>query len=166
MLARAYAGGMMLRLKRCLLAVAAVLVATFGSAPAMANGEPLPVPRITIYPGDEISAEHLTERLFRAGVSSQMGFIARRDVLVGKVARRTLLPGQPIPINSVREPHTVTQGKSALIVYQADGLTITGLGVALQSAGVGDVVSLRNADSGTVIRGIVQADGSVRVGLP
>ena len=166
MLRTAHVSGWTFRFKRCLLALAAVMGVASVSAPAMANGEALPVPRIAIYPGDEITPEHLTERVFRAGVSSQMALVARRDVLIGKVARRTLLPGQPVPINSVREPHTVTQGKAALIVYQAAGLTITGLGVALQSAGVGDIVSLRNSDSGTIIRGTVQADGSVRVGLP
>jgi flagella basal body P-ring formation protein FlgA len=51
-------------------------------------------------------------------------------------------------------------------VFSEGPLTISGLAVALQSGGVGDVLSLRNVDSGTVIRGTVQGDGSVRIAGP
>ena len=36
-----------------------------------------------------------------------------REALIGKVARRTLLPGQPIPVSAIRDPYLVTQGKTA-----------------------------------------------------
>jgi flagellar basal body P-ring formation protein FlgA len=36
----------------------------------------------------------------------------------------------------------------------------------LQAGGVGDVLSLRNTDSGTVIKGVVEADGTIRVAGP
>ncbi len=140
------------------------LVGLFTGSAAIANVQSLPVPRVAIYPGDAIGPEHLDQRLFRS-VASQMPIFVSPDALIGKVARRTLLPGQPVPFNAVREPHVITQGKAATVVFQAGGLTITGLGIALQSAGIGDVVSVRNADSGTVIRGIVQNDGSIRVGF-
>ena len=145
----------------CLLSV---LFGLFTVSPAIANVQSLPVPRVAIYPGDAIGPEHLDQRLFRSG-ASQMPIFVSPDALIGKVARRTLLPGQPVPFNAVREPHVITQGKAATVVFQAGGLTITGLGVALQSAGIGDVVSVRNTDSGTIIRGIVQNDGSIRVGI-
>ena len=34
-----------------------------------------------------------------------------REALVGKVARRTLLPGQPIPISAIRDPYLVIAGQ-------------------------------------------------------
>ena len=52
------------------------------------------------------------------------------------------------------------------VVFQAGNLTITGQAIALQGGRVGDFLSLRNADSGKVIKGIVQADGTVRVSDP
>jgi flagellar basal body P-ring formation protein FlgA len=48
-------------------------------------------------------------------------------------------------------------------VFEWGGLVITTNALALQNGGLGDVVSLRNIDSGAVIRGTVASDGSVRL---
>jgi flagella basal body P-ring formation protein FlgA len=38
--------------------------------------------------------------------------------------------------------------------------------MALQNGGVGDFVTLRNVDSGTIIKGTVAPDGTVRLAGP
>ena len=53
-----------------------------------------------------------------------------------------------------------------MVVFETGGLTITANAMALQNGGVGDVVTLRNVDSGTTIKGTVAADGTVRLGTP
>jgi flagella basal body P-ring formation protein FlgA len=126
----------------------------------------LPVPRATIYPGEIISDQQLAERAFLAHTVARSTVFEKREAVVGKTARRTLLPGQPIPIGSVREPYLVTQGKNALVVFEAGGLTISATALALQNGGVGDVVTLRNADSGAIIKGTVAPDGTVRLDAP
>ncbi len=126
----------------------------------------LPVPSTTIYPGDVIGEHLLVDRSFTIPPGENWPVCKGRDGLVGKVARRTLLPGRPIPLNSIREADVVNQGKPVTVVFQAGGLTITGQAVALQAGRVGDILSLRNVDSGQVIKGVVQADGTVRVGGP
>lgn len=123
----------------------------------------LPVPTITIYPGDMIGETLLVDRTFPVQPGQDLAVYRQRTGLLGKIARRTLLPGKPIPLNSVREADTISQGKPVTIVFQEGGLTITGRGVTMQAGRVGDLLSLRNADSGAVIKGIVQADGTVRV---
>jgi flagella basal body P-ring formation protein FlgA len=60
----------------------------------------------------------------------------------------------------------VQQGQPAVVIFQSGGLIISGTAVALQAGSIGDVIGLRNTDSGTTIRGKVQPDGSVRVGVP
>jgi flagella basal body P-ring formation protein FlgA len=146
-------------------AIAGLLAITF-AADAPAEPRMLPVPRVTLYPGDAIAAEQLAERPFAADLVNQTAVHVEREALVGKLARRTLLAGQPIPRNAVREPYLVTQGRAVQLVFKSGGLTITGVGVALQSAGGGELISVRNVDSGIIVRGTVQADGSVRVGGP
>lgn len=148
------------------IATLAILAIIAACAPVLAAGLPLPVPRITLYPGDPIRAEHLVERMFHSRLPARSAVHQGRDSLVGKVARRTLLPGQPIPVNAVRDPFLVVQGRNVQIVFQEAGLIITGYAVALQSGGEGDVISLRNVDSGVVIKGAVLADGSIRLGDP
>jgi flagella basal body P-ring formation protein FlgA len=126
----------------------------------------LPVPRVTIYPGDAISDEQLTQRAFIAHTVARSTVHETREGLIGKVARRTLLPGQPIPVNGIRDPYVVTQGKTAVVVFEAGGLTITTNAMALQNGGIGDVVSLKNVDSGIIIKGTVAPDGTVRLAAP
>src|SRR5262245_34714707 len=134
--------------------------------PARAADLELPVPRVTLYPGDAIVDDHLTERAFIAHTVARSTIHEARKSLVGKVAQRTLLPGQPIPLNAVRDPYLVTQGKNAVVVFEEGGLTITASAMALQNGGIGDLVSLRNLDSGTVIKGTVASDGTVRLAGP
>jgi flagella basal body P-ring formation protein FlgA len=151
-----------------LLAWLAALVLVLTPAPNAARANEaeiaLPVPRGTIYPGDAIDAEALSERLFVARTVARGTVFEGREALLGKVARRTLLPGQPIPVNAIREPFAVSQGKPAQLVFKAEGLTITSAAIALQNGSIGDVVTARNVDSGTIVRGTVQADGTLRVG--
>ncbi|HJU33302.1 MAG TPA: flagellar basal body P-ring formation chaperone FlgA [Hyphomicrobiaceae bacterium] len=137
-----------------------------GACLAAAEDLELPVPRAVIYPGDIIADEMLVGRAFIASTVARHTIFESREGLVGKVAKRTLLTGQPIPISYIRDPYLVNQGKAATVVFQHGGLTITANALALQNGGLGDVVSLRNLDSGTVIRGTVVADGSVRMDPP
>jgi flagella basal body P-ring formation protein FlgA len=134
--------------------------------PARAAELELPVPRLTIYPGDVIGDDQIMERAFIAHTVARSTIHEAREALLGKVARRTLLPGQPIPINGVRDPYVVVQGKNALVVFEEGGLTITTNAMALQNGGIGDLVTLRNVDSGTVIKGTVASDGTVRLAGP
>jgi flagella basal body P-ring formation protein FlgA len=123
-----------------------------------------PVPNITIYPGQSINESWITEREFTVNFLAARGFlIENRSGVIGKVARRTLLPGLPIPGNAVGEPKVVLSGAKVKVVYEEDGLVITAYGSALQAGGVGDLVSVRNTDSGVTIIGLIQSDGSVRV---
>jgi flagella basal body P-ring formation protein FlgA len=134
--------------------------------PAHAANLDLPVPRVTIYPNETISAEQLTERAFVAHTVTRSSIFVDVEALVGKVAKRTLLPGQPVPVNAIRDPYLVTQGKASLVVLENGALTITVQAIPLQNGGAGDVIALRNPDSGVVIHGRVEKDGTVRVAAP
>lgn len=153
--------------RRCRLAgmIAGVLAVCAGAIAARAAGIELPVPKITIYPGDAITAELLGVKLFNQA-ADKLPVIHSAGEAIGKVARRTLVAGKPIPVIFIRDVEVIKQGKSVRVVFSEGPLTISGLAVALQSGGVGDVLSLRNVDSGTVIRGTVQGDGSVRITGP
>jgi flagellar basal body P-ring formation protein FlgA len=144
--------------------VSALVVALAGVSAAVAQNLDLPVPRTTIYPNETISADQLMDRAFIANSVNRSSVLDDRQGLVGKVARRTLLPGQPVQVNAVRDPYLVNQGKSSLVVFENGGLTISTQAVALQNGGVGDVVTLRNPDSGVVIQGTVERDGTIRLG--
>jgi flagella basal body P-ring formation protein FlgA len=124
-----------------------------------------PVPRTTIYPGDAITRDVLEPRSFRFRKGVVVPYVKSAKELVGMVARRTLLPGKPIARNSLRERDVIQRGQTAHIIFQAGSLTISGYAKAMEPGSVGDIIALRNVDSGTVIRGQVRADGSIQLGV-
>lgn len=143
---------------------AAAIVLEFAVSPAVsAQLITLPVPTATIYPGSLIDADRITDRTF---VQSQVGrgYVDTKSALIGKVARRTLLPDHPIPANAIDEVDLVTRGTSVQLVFQQAGLVITAYASPLEDGSVGDIIRVRNTDSGSVVVGVVQADGTIRVG--
>ena len=145
-----------------LLGLASVLAATTGSVTGVLAGERRPVPAVTIYPGDVIHDAMIADADFPDAVPSNL-FAGNRAALVGKVARRTLLPGQAIPVNALGEPKLVTIGMRVRLVFQEDGLVISTYASALQAGAAGDFVTVRNLESGIVIGGTIGPDGSVHV---
>jgi flagellar basal body P-ring formation protein FlgA len=124
----------------------------------------LPVPAVTIYPGETITEASVLDRPFAAYVAERYPVVTARKPLIGKVAKRTLLPGNPIPNNAVEDAKLVTRGVAAQVRFVAGGLRIVGLGMPLESGALGAMVRVKNIDSGRTVSGVVQQDGSVRVG--
>ncbi len=123
-----------------------------------------PVPTITIYAGDEITLNLLTKKRFRLSRSAVSSYVRVGQDVVGKVARRTLIAGRPIPRNALHRSKAVTEGSRVTLVFGAGRLTITGVGKAVQSGSVGDTISVKNVDSGRLVRGVVRKDGAIDVG--
>lgn len=152
--------------KRTLRNILAALAVLFGSAQAALAGQlMLPVPMVTIYPGDLINESMLRERAFPPNFRARAAVVETPRALIGKVAKRTLLPGEAIPNNAVDDPKVITRGSPTQIVFQENGLTITALGTPLQDGSLGEQIRVRNSDTGRIVLGVVQADGRVRIGF-
>jgi len=144
------------------IAAATLVAVTCGGARAQ---EPVryPVPVTTIYPGDLIKDELLIDRTFGPNMQGSAAFINERSLAVGRVVRRTLLPGQMIPINAVEEHKIITRGNVVKVIVDDGALSIVTYGSSLQSGSPGNLIQLKNLDTGVTIRGIIQPDGSVRI---
>ena len=142
-----------------------VTLTVFGLAvisSARAIDDAMPAARVIIYPGDIIRDDMLTDIPVR---NEPFGPFARdHSEVVGKAARLTLLPGRPIPLRGVDNPRIVVNGSQVKLVYIDGGLSIMATGAALQDGTIGEMVKVRNSDSGVTIVGKVMADGTVRVG--
>ena len=128
-------------------------------------GRILPVPAVTIYVGDTIDESMLKERVYPEHYRFRTAVIESPRVLIGKTARRTLRPGEAIPMNSVDDPKLVTRGVPTTVVFEEGGLSISGVGTPLQSGTLGQSIQVKNMDSGRVIIGRVMADGRIRIGV-
>lgn len=154
---------MLNRVGKMVRGLAAVLLVLVAAADAAAEEKRLPVPAVSIRAGELIRDDMITERAFAPNVLGVAMFIEARQILVGRMARRALLPGQPIPTNSVEDPWTVARGAMVKVVVEDSGLSIVTYGAAMQSGAAGALIPVRNTDTGVIIRGVVQPDGTVRV---
>lgn len=130
---------------------------------ADADGATAPVPRIVIYPGDIIRGDMLMDVPASDVQGATDLMIRTRSSVVGKMARRTLLPGRAILPIAINNPRAVVNGSEVKLVYVDGGLTIVASASALQDGAVGDTIKVRNVDSGLTVSGVIQSDGSVRV---
>ena len=142
----------------------AAMAVALAALPAAAADLILPVPTVVIYPGDHIEDGMIVESAFHPSYLGRLAMIPERGELVGKVARRTLLPGRPVPMAAVSEPELVKRGKPVEIVFQEGGLIIRAQAMSLEAGSEGDMIRVRNLDSGLIVTGTVHFDGTVRVG--
>ncbi|MEZ5899380.1 MAG: flagellar basal body P-ring formation chaperone FlgA [Hyphomicrobiaceae bacterium] len=110
------------------------------------------VPQVAIYPGDEINAGLLTTKVLRSSARIRNAVFTSKEQLGGLVARRTLVPGQPISRDAVRASFVVKQGQPVSIRYLSGSISIVLTGAAIQSGSIGDVISVRNSDTGRIVR--------------
>jgi flagella basal body P-ring formation protein FlgA len=141
----------------------ACVIAVSALAPAAAGEVAVVVNRI-VYPGEMIGADTLEEVALRNTRRTSAPIVQALEQAEGKVAKRTLLPGKLIPLTSLREAYVIEAGEPVTVNLMHGGLTISATAIPLQPGALGDMVRLRNADSGKVFTGIVMADGTVRVG--
>jgi flagella basal body P-ring formation protein FlgA len=144
-------------------AILAITLTSAGLAPVFAQEKVL-VTRRVVYPGETVDMDALREVTLKAGKVAPASAVHTAEQIEGKVARRTLLPGHYISTSSLREAYLVEPGAAVQVLYEAGALKITATAVTLEAGSAGDVVKLRNIDSGKVFSGVVMADGSVRVG--
>lgn len=147
-------------LAQALGAVAVLVLHVVFANHAMAGDETrtIFVPANVIYPGDEITPESLRTLEIKRPQDSDAAFGERQEDLVGKVARRTLVSGQPIPASALRSRDVITQGRTYKLIYHSPFVTVVGSGVPLQSASAGAMVNVRNPDTGIIVKARVTAD--------
>ena len=151
------------RAARSALAAASVAACLLAVGSPAAAQDTVVVPKQVIYPGEALTANLVSEVRFNRKRSILSSVAVLPEDVEGKVARRTLLPGRMIPLNSLREAYTVEAGKPVPVVFVDGGMEISVTGVPLQPGSAGDVIRVRNIDSGAVLIGTVMADGTVRV---
>jgi len=137
---------------------------TVAGAASQPKGEVVLIPNRVIYPGETIALATLKEVTLVPGKKKPDAVATRADELDGRIAKRTLLPGHYIPVNAIREPWVVEQGAPVQVIFVTGGLTISVAAVTLEPGSAGDLVKVRNIDSGKIFSGTVMADGTIRVG--
>lgn len=150
-----------LRKVNCRLTAAALvlLILPLAAPSAAQTLMAMPVPGVTLYPGDAIATHKLAAKTFRVTAAALQNFASSPEQLAGKFARRTMPAGRPIPFAAVRGREIIEQGKPVVMLFQEDGVSISATVIALQSGELGEIIEARNPDSGLVVRARVTSDG-------
>ena len=130
---------------------------------AAGNGRTVFVPSAVIYPGDMLTAQNLSERQLLVSPDNPPVYGEREEDLLGKVARRTLLPNELIPDTAVRTQDLIKQGRTYKLTYESPFLSIVGVGVPLQSGSAGEIINVRNPETGVIIKARIRPDLSLAV---
>ncbi|TPJ59822.1 flagellar basal body P-ring formation chaperone FlgA [Mesorhizobium sp. B2-6-1] len=126
-------------------------------------GEVVLIPNRVIYPGETIELAALKQVTLIPGKHKPDAVATLAEELQGKIAKRTLLPGRYIPAAAIRDAWLVEQGAAVQVFFIAGGLTISATAVTLQPGSAGDLIKVRNSDSGKILSGTVMADGTIQV---
>ncbi len=143
-------------------AICALAIAGIVPQAALAQALHAVVPTATIYPGEVISAGDVTE-VEVTNPHLAAGYVTDLADVVGKVSKRTLVAGRTIQIGNLRDPYAVERGTTIRITAKVGGLAISAAGTPLQDAMIGDLIRVRNLDTGVIVSGTVMADGTVEV---
>lgn len=120
------------------------------------------VPTSVIYPGQTIQSSQV-KRVEVTNPNLSGDYAQDFSQVEGKVTKRTLLPNHAIYVSALREPFAVSRGSQVRLVYENGSLQISALGTSLDDGGIGDLVKVRNNDSGLSVAGTVTANNTVRV---
>jgi len=114
-------------------------------------------------PGEVIAASDLQWMPVRDR-SVPANALADPDEMVGYTPRRALLPGTPIIAGDLKRPATVLKGAPVTLVLALPNMQLTARGRALEEGATGQTIRVANAQSRSVIEGVVLANGQVAVG--
>lgn len=149
------------RMQSAIAGISLGVICLAGSQASAQNGMAV-VPKQTIYPGQEIDAAQLQEvEVTNPNIAG--GYASSVSQVAGMISSRTLLPGRTIQVNALREPYAVKRGTTVRMTFNVGSMIIAASGTPLDNASVGDVIRLRNLDSGVTVSGTVMADGTVQV---
>lgn len=123
----------------------------------------IPVPKNIIYAGQPLSPELLRSRSVPLKYTRRVSIFGDSSQLLGKIARKTLLPNQPIFTNNVVEPDVIEVNRKTLMRYSSGGLKISAEVSPLNSAKIGGPVRARNIRTGIIVYGIANPDGTIQV---
>ena len=111
-------------------------------------------------PGHTLSDADL-QVVQRDRTSLPPGAVQNESEATGRVLRRGVAAGQSITDDMLAGPQLVHYGQAVSLIAEGDGVRLVALGVALQDGSQGQSVLVRNAQSGKVVSGVVDANGDV-----
>ncbi|MEE3649721.1 MULTISPECIES: flagellar basal body P-ring formation chaperone FlgA [unclassified Brenneria] len=116
-----------------------------------------------IPPKHKISVEDIKRQRGRLDTLATIPVTEPGRVL-GSVSQRMIGAGQPLQERMFRQPWAVKSGQTVQVIASGDGFNISSEGKVMNNAVLNDKVRVR-MNSGQIVNGSVEADGTVKVAL-
>lgn len=122
----------------------------------------IPVLRRRLMAGDLIHASDFSWARVQA-------HLARGDLVhdpaqgAGQEAHRTLQAGQPVLLADIGRPTLITKGGQVSMSFDSPGIQLSAQGIAVESAGLDEIVPILNPLSHIIVHGRVTGPGRARV---
>jgi flagellar basal body P-ring formation protein FlgA len=111
--------------------------------------------------GEAISAQDVV--WMDAPANAPRDALSDPEALIGKTARRALLPNQALRIADVMDTPAVRRGESVTLLFEAGGLRLSLRGRAMADAPIGATIKVVNIQSNKTLDAIVEGQGVARV---
>jgi flagella basal body P-ring formation protein FlgA len=92
-----------------------------------------------------------------------LNYLSSPEQALGMEASRPLKADSPLTLNALRTRQLVKQGQEVLVIASSGGIQVRMSGTALKSGSLGDLIQVRNANSGRTIEAEILDSGTVRV---
>ena len=122
----------------------------------------VPSVRRRIQPGEVIGMADMDWARLRSG-QARGELVRDPSQAVGQSARHALQPGQPIQLADLGRPAIVDKGAPILMTFDNPGIQLTAQGVAMEPAGLGDLLHVLNPVTRVVVEAEVTGPGRARV---
>ncbi len=125
----------------------------------------VPVLRHRVLSGEIIKRKDIKWIKIRAR-RLQHNAVAEENEIVGMSPKRSIRPGIPILLSSIRRPILVAKGSLVTMFLQAPKMTLSAQGKALQNGSDGDVIPISNMHSKKIVEAEIIGHGKVAVRAP
>lgn len=125
----------------------------------------VPTLKARMQAGDVISEEDIAWDDVPA-IRLRKSVITDAKSLIGKSPRRMISAGRPVRLDEITGPTVISKGAQVTLLFKTPTIEIKTLGEAMENGALGTVIKVRNVASKTVILGVVEAEGIVRISSP
>ena len=91
-------------------------------------------------------------------------YVTNSDELVGMLTKKNLVAGTLVKSGDLAHPPVIKQNDPVNIVYNSERISLKTSGTALGNGAVGDMIKVKNEDTGMVLLGQIISKNTVQVG--
>jgi len=125
-------------------------------------GIKIPLIAKTVNKGNTITQEDIELKIYPKNKLTDDSIVNVSD-LIGKSATKVLTKGTAVKKDDVKTALLIRKNATVSAIYRNNNIEIKALAIAQEDGSVGDIINLKNYDTGKGFKAMVKEDGSVAI---